>query len=292
MTILDGKAVIITGSGRGIGAACAQGAAARGAAVIVNDVDPDLADETVAAIRAAGGRAEPCVADVRDWDAAGRLVQACVDAFGRIDGLVNNAGLAQVSRIEAIDPAATQRLIDVNVIGPLYCTAHAVGPMLRQGAGSIVNVTSGAHMGLAQLSVYAASKGAVASMVYSLALELAGTGVRINGLSPIAAGTGMSPDDPVNQSAAANSPVVEYLLSDLSAGVTGQIIRIDREQLHIYAHPALLLPPVVRQQWSAETIAEAFAAELLDRLVPCGVQGMLGAPTELADGYWKRKDQQ
>lgn len=290
MGVLNGKSVVVTGSGRGIGAACARGAARQGASVVVNDLNAAGVEETVELIRADGGRAIACVGDITDWDDAGRLIGACIESFGRIDGLVNNAGLALIAGIDELDPKAAQALIDVNVMGTLYCTAHAVRPMLAQGSGSIVNVTSGAHMGLPRLSVYAASKGAVASMVYSWALELQGTGVRTNALSPVAGGTGMSPADPLNQPPEANSPVVEYLLSDLSTHVNGQIVRIDREELHLYAHPALLLPPAVRPGWSAETIAEAFADEFKDRQVACGVMGAERLPVDLQSGYWKRKE--
>jgi hypothetical protein len=161
--------------------------------------------------------------------------------------------------------------------------------MQAQGSGSIVNVISGALMGLPRLSVYSASKGAMASMVFSWALELADTGVRANGLSPIGAGTGMSPDDPAGQPPEANSAVLEYLLSDRSAHVTGQLVRIDGEELHLYAHPALSLPPALRPKWTAELVAEAFEREFKDRLMPCGVLGTEGRPVELQSGYWKRK---
>jgi NAD(P)-dependent dehydrogenase (short-subunit alcohol dehydrogenase family) len=292
MGLLDGKAVVITGSGRGIGAACARGVARQGAAVVVNDVNAREAEATVDSIRAEGGVAVACVADITVWEEAGRLIQTCLDAFGKIDGLVNNAGLALIGKIQDLDPVAARALIDVNVLGSLYCAAHAVKPMVAQGSGSIVNVTSGAHMGLPSLSVYASSKGAVASMVYSWALELADTGVRANALSPVAGGTGMSPADPRNQPPEANSPVVEYLLSDLSSHVNGQMLRIDREELHLIAHPALLVPPAICGQWTAERIAETFAGEFSDRLIPCGVIGVESTPVPLQSGYWKRKEAQ
>lgn len=286
---LEGKAVVITGSGGGIGAACAHGAARQGAAVVINDVDAAAAEATAAAIRATGGRAVACVADVTDWDDAGRLTQTCLDAFGRIDGLVNNAGLAIIGGLDELEPASARKLIEVNVLGSFYCAAHAVKPMLAQGSGSIINVASGAHMGVPRLSLYAASKGAVASMVYSWALEFAGTGVRVNGLSPIASGTKMSAASPLSQPPEANSPVVEYLLSDRSAHVNGQIVRIDRDELHLLAHPALLLPPALNANWTVEALSEAFAGELKDRLAPCGVMGTEAIPRPLETGFWQRQ---
>lgn len=300
MGILDGKAVVITGSGRGIGAACAKGIARRGASVVVNDVDRAEAEETAAAIVAEGGKAVACVADISKWEEAGRLIETCLEIFGKIDGLVNNAALFHQARIDAFDPAAARALVEVNVLGTLHCTGHAVKPMLQRGSGSIVNVVSGAHMGMPTMGIYGATKGASASMIYTWAMELAGSGVRVNGLSPFGATRmGMPPkDQPLDPALAkmvaqlqppeANAPVVEYLLSDLSAGVNGQLVRIDKGELQLYTHPALLVPPLVRDQWTAETIAEAFEREFKDRLIPCGVLGMEHPPVALRSGYWNR----
>ncbi len=299
MKALEGKAVVVTGSGRGIGAACAKGCARQGAAVVVNDIDAHEARETAAAIEAAGGTATVCIADVTKWEEAGRLIDTCISAFGRIDGLVNNAALYHASPITAFDPIAARALVEANVLGPLHCAGHAVKPMLAQKSGSIVNVVSGAHMGIRNLGIYGATKGAVASMIYTWAIELAGSGVRVNGLSPFGA-TRMgipwnaTPDEVARMHAGiqkpeANSPVVEFLLSDLAKDVNGQILRIDKEELSLYAHPALLLPAAVRPEWTAEQIAEAFESEFKDRQVPCGIRGMTDLPVELNTGYWKRK---
>jgi NAD(P)-dependent dehydrogenase (short-subunit alcohol dehydrogenase family) len=306
--MLAGKAIVITGSGRGIGAACARGAAVRGASVVVNDVDADATEETVAAIREAGGAAIACPADVSDWGEAGRLVAACIEAFGRIDGLVNNAVLFHVAGVEAIDPIVARAMTEVNILGPIHCIGHAVKPMLAQGSGSIVNVVSGAHMGMRGMGLYGATKGAVASMVYTWAIELAGTGVRINGLSPFGStnilansnrrlnrryGTALPEDPPSRRTVAiqppeANSPVVEYLLSDAAAQVNGQLVRMDKGELQLYTHPALLLPSVTRESWTAEQVADAFATTFADRQIECGVWGMESLPVALTSGHWSR----
>ena len=300
MKILEGKAIVITGSGRGIGAACAKGCARRGAAVVINDVDPVDANDTAAAIVAEGGEAIACVADVAKWEEARRLIDTCISTFGKIDGLVNNAALYHAARIEAFDPVAARSLVEANVLGPLNCTGYAVKPMLAQKSGSIVNVVSGAHMGIPNLGIYGATKGAVASMVYTWALELAGSGVRVNALSPFAATRIALPDrrGPIPEEMAkqlallpppkANSPVVEFLLSDLAKNVNGQLVRIDRGELQLYTHPALLLPSVTRAEWTAELVAQAFENDFKDRQVPCGVRGMKELPVELQSGYWKR----
>ena len=300
MGLLEGKAVVITGSGRGIGAACAKGCARQGASLVINDIDADVAEETAAAIRAEGGTAVACAADVSDWDDAGRLIAACIASFGRIDGLVNNAALFHLNKVWDMDPAAARRLVDANVMGPLHCTGHAVKPMLAQRSGSIVNVVSGAHMGMDGMTIYGATKGAVASMVYTWALELEGTGVRANGLSPFGLSrmteTTESYMDEKTRAARiaaiqppeANSPVIEFLLSDRAAGVNGQLVRMDNGDLQIYTHPALLLPPVHREHWTGDDVADAFDADLRHRQVPSGVQGMEQGPVALTSGYWSR----
>jgi NAD(P)-dependent dehydrogenase (short-subunit alcohol dehydrogenase family) len=300
---LTEKAVVITGAGRGIGAACARGVAARGAAVVVNDVDQSEADRTVGEIRAEGGRAVACLANIADWDEAGRLFARCIAEFGRIDGLVNNAGLFHMGLLTDFAPEAARALIEVNVLGAFHCAAHAVKPMVAQGAGSIVNVTSGAHLGNPAMGVYGASKGAVASMTYSWALELAASGVRVNALSPMGA-TRMMADtadyarahgaDPSRFLAAqppeANSPVVEYLLSDRAAGITGQLVRIDQGELSLYAHPAIQMPTVKSGDggWTLDSIAQAFDDDLRQRLVPCGIVGTTGRAAPLDSGLWKQ----
>lgn len=300
MGMLEGKAIVITGSGRGIGAACAMGAAMQGASVVVNDVDADVAEESAAAIRAAGGTAIACPADITDWDAAGRLVAACIDGFGRIDGLVNNAGAYHMGKAWDFDPVAARTLVEVNVLGTMHCAGHAVKAMVAQGSGSIVNVVSGAHMGIDSLGIYGATKGAVASMVYCWAVDLAGTGVRINGISPFGAtrmaeatsayrrSIGATDRRASFQPAEANSPLVEYLLSHRAEGISGQLVRIDSGEIQLYTHPALLVPPLYRDSWTAGEIADAFDADLRKRLVPCGVLGMEQGPVPLTSGFWSK----
>jgi len=276
--------------------------------VVVNDVDEDAARQTVGEIEANGGTAVSCVADVSDWDHAGRLINYCISAFGKIDGLVNNAALYHKGGIEEFDPTVARALVEVNVLGPMNCTGRAVKPMLAQGSGSIVSVVSGAHMGMPGMGIYGATKGAVASMIYTWALELAGTGVRINGLSPFGATNilgnsnryinrryqgglteGDEPDSTVViQPPDDNSPIVEYLLSDEAADVNGQLVRIDKGEIQLYTHPALLLPSVKRDRWDVQQVAQAFREDLKHRQVNCGVMGMESLPVELTSGHWRR----
>lgn len=301
--MLKNKVVVITGSGRGIGAACAIGAARQGARLVINDIDADEVAATVTKIKSLGGDAIGCVADVSDWNQARTLVEECLGYYGRIDGLVNNAAIYHRARIDEFDPEISKTLVNVNVLGPMYCTAHAIKPMLKQKSGSIINVVSGAHMGMATMGVYGATKGAVASMTYTWAIELEGTGVRVNGLSPFGAtrmGTPTAEElkDPAIkkmaaeiQPAEANSPVVEFLLSDRAHNINGQLVRIDKEELQLYTHPALLVPPAIHSTWTAETVAEAFEKDLAHRQVRCGVMAATALPVEIGSGFWKRVDE-
>jgi NAD(P)-dependent dehydrogenase (short-subunit alcohol dehydrogenase family) len=299
MDLLSGKAVVVTGSGHGIGAACARGIARRGGAVVINDIDPARAEAIVAEILAEGGKAVACVADISQWDEAGRLIRSCVDSFGRIDGLVNNAVFYSYGLLSDYDPKGAERAVAVNVVGALHCTGHAIKPMLAQNSGSIVNLVSGAHLGMVHMGVYGATKGALASMVYTWTLELEGTGVRVNGLSPFAATnddgaqTHGDPDESARRQAMLpkpenNSFVAEFLLSDLAADVRGQLVRCDGDEIYLYSHPALLLPSVRRPSWSAEALAQVFRNEFRDRQVRCGVLGQESLPVDLTSGFWAR----
>ncbi len=282
---LSGKAVVITGGGRGIGAAVATAVAAAGAAVVVNDVDAGPANECVDAIRAAGGRALAHVADITVWSQAEGLIERCLDEFGKIDGLVNNAGVHLLKRSWAMDEASVRKTLDVNVLGNLACSARALRAMRQQGFGSIVNTTSGAQSGLEYRPDYSASKGAVSSFTFTAALEMQGTGVRVNAMSPNAETRMLDELDKFMKSRAdwqrrslpppeANVAVHLYLLSDLSRHVNGQIIGLRPSgALYIASHP-VILDPTARPPggvWTAKTVADAIDKGLVASLQPVGL---------------------
>ncbi|MFC0527313.1 SDR family NAD(P)-dependent oxidoreductase [Phytohabitans kaempferiae] len=289
---LEGKAIVVTGGGRGVGAACAAELARLGARVVVNDVDAAAAKRVAAGIEAAGGQAVAQPGDVSSRADAAALVGRCVDEYGRIDGLFNNAALMAVGDLGEYDEQAFRDLLDVNVVGVANCAAEAIGPMYRQGSGAILNVTSGAHLGLRHMSLYAATKGAVASLTYAWAAEAAGTGVRVNALSPFARGhmTRMTDDYLIAHGHAdapfaapppeSNAPVVAYLLSDRAAGVHGQVVRIDGTRLSLMAHPAIIAPILDRPAWTADDVDRAFRELLGARQAPVGIAYTEPATTE------------
>jgi NAD(P)-dependent dehydrogenase (short-subunit alcohol dehydrogenase family) len=270
MADLSEKSVVITGAGRGLGAAYACAAATAGAAVIVNDIDASSAENVAAAIREAGGRAiaHPC--DVRDFNAAEALVGRCIAEFGAITGLVNNAALSFTEPFETGSVERLRQLLEVNVVGVFNCGRAAVGPMLRQRSGSIVNITSGAQAGHPGLSSYGATKGAVASFTYGWAGELRDRGVRVNAISPLAA-TPMSGHAPHLPPPDVNSPPVLFLLSDRSQNITGQVVRIIGNKLSLMCHPANRAPVLERDVWTLETVADAFDQTLAAKQLQTGM---------------------
>jgi NAD(P)-dependent dehydrogenase (short-subunit alcohol dehydrogenase family) len=185
------RVMVITGSGRGIGAATAKLAAARGFAVCVNYVaQADRASAVVDGIRSAGGRAIAVRADMADEDAVVAMFAAVDRELGPVTALVNNAGVTgRAGRHDSYDAAAIRRILDVNVLGTMICTREAARRMsTRSGGagGTVVNVSSIAAVfgGANQWIPYAAAKGAVNSLTIGFAKELAPEGIRVNAIMP------------------------------------------------------------------------------------------------------------
>jgi NAD(P)-dependent dehydrogenase (short-subunit alcohol dehydrogenase family) len=182
-----------------------------------------------------------------------------------------------------VKEADLRLMINVNVLGTFFCTQYAAREMTARKRGSIVNMCSGSHTGAATLSAYSGSKGAVASFTYSWAQELGPLGIRVNAILPMGetqmrnindayrASQGMGAHASPVVPAAANSGVLEYLLSDAAADVNGQMINIEGSRMTIYVHPGRQFPILERAEgWSAEAVAEAFKGELADRQMPTG----------------------
>ncbi|MBK8731219.1 MAG: SDR family oxidoreductase [Tetrasphaera sp.] len=283
---LDGHAVVVTGAGQGLGAAYARLIGRLGASVLVNDLAEESADATAESIRSGGGDAQVFVGSVSDPSTAEALVAACVESFGSITGLVNNAGAFGCARIEEDHGDLIERLLAVNVAGTAHVGLAALRHMRAKGRGSVVNITSGTQSGTPGLGIYAATKGAISSLTYSWAMECAGTGVRVNAVSPNAhtsmaeayeawrgdAGTGQN----LAKSADSNAPLIAYLLSDASADVNGQVLRIDGSEISLVTHPALR-PSVRDDEWTVDRIAAAVEAGRLGPWEPLGVVAAQGS---------------
>jgi NAD(P)-dependent dehydrogenase (short-subunit alcohol dehydrogenase family) len=196
----DGQVVVVTGAGRGLGAAYARLLAARGGAVVVHDAgvaqdgsgfDPSLADAIVSEITAAGGTAAACYENLEDAAACGRVVDFAVARFGRLDALVSNAGLVVFASLAETGPAVWDRMVAVAIDAPFHLARAAVPHMRRQGYGRIVLTTSGRAMRVEDcvpgLIAYSAAKMAQVGLMVGLAAELRDSDIRVNAVSPVAA---------------------------------------------------------------------------------------------------------
>lgn len=186
--MLAGRRALVTGAGGAIGRASALAFAREGAAVGVLDSDAGTAAETVRLVEAAGGRAVPLVADVRDEAQVAAAVAACAEAFGGLDLLFNNAGImphADVSFLDA-DVELWTTISSVNLHGTVLLSKHAVPHLVAAGGGAVVNMSSFlVEMGcVVPQDAYAASKGAISALTRSMAVQLGRQGVRVNALAP------------------------------------------------------------------------------------------------------------
>jgi len=185
MDNIAGKTVVITGASSGIGAAIARRLAASGAAMVLGARRTDRLDALVAEIEAAGGKALAVAADVTGPDSMEALVAAAVARFGRIDVLVNNAGIMPISRLDILDINAWDAMIDTNIKGVLYAIAAALPRMKAQKSGHIIAISSVAgHKVNGGSAVYAATKHAVRVIAEALRQEVTADGIRVTIVSP------------------------------------------------------------------------------------------------------------
>ena len=278
--LLHGRSVVVTGAGAGLGATYARTIAAEGGAVVVNDLNPDAAERVAAQIRDQGGQAVAVAADVADWDACAQLIDTCVQRFGSIDGLVNNAGIiGQVGSMLDTDATNAEAAFRVNVQGTIAPSVHAARAMVDSGGGAIVNVSSGNQCGHLGFATYGASKGAVSSLTYAWAAELGPKGIRVNAISPnahtkmiedLTAQLGENPEERDYPSESDNAAVVVFLLSDRAARLNGQVIRVDKDLVSVTSHP-VVVEPRVSIDYSPVNVAAVFDNELRDSLQPVGI---------------------
>ena len=184
MRFLD-QVVIVTGGAQGIGRACVEAFAGEGAAVVVADIDPAGGKKAAAGIEARGGRARFVETDVGDAAQARRLVDRTLDAFGRLDVLINNAGIIKTADFLEISEADFDAVLRVNLKGVFLVGQAAARAMVAQGKGAIVNMSSAnAVVAIPNQVPYVTSKGAVNQLTKVMALALADKGVRVNAIGP------------------------------------------------------------------------------------------------------------
>jgi len=239
---LDGRVAIVTGGSRGIGRSISEAYALSGAKVVVASRKQDACEDVARGIRDAGGEAIGAAVHMGELGDLERLVQTTVDAFGRIDVLVNNAANPLAQPFGQITPEAFQKSMDVNLRGPVFLTQYALPHLEASGHGSVINVSSaGAFLFSPYISLYAGAKAALLAHTRSQAAELGARGIRVNAIAPGTIDTDMVRNNPPEAQAAMKAaallqraaepdevaPLALYLACDASSFVTGATFGID-----------------------------------------------------------------
>ncbi len=288
--MMQDKVVVVTGGGRGIGREIALLMAAEGAKVMVNDLGADLdgggadqgpAHEVAGEVKAAGGEAGYNTDDVSNGRGAENLIASTISEFGRIDAVINNAGILRDTVFHKMDEAAWSTVINVNLTG-CYNVARAAATHFReQESGVFVHMTSVSGLiGNFGQANYAAAKMGVTGLSRSIAIDLARYNVRSNCMSP-SGFTRMIGSIPITSDEQAkeferlkeemrpemNAPLVVFLTSDAAKDITGQIFATSGNHYYLLNQPR----PVVsefRYNWTPEMVADEFLSEIRDKLTP------------------------
>lgn len=277
MGMLDGKTVIVTGAGRGIGRDFALVMAAEGANVVVNDLGGDAtgegadlspAQQVVEEIRAAGGKAVVNGDSVASWEGANRIIKTAVDAFGTVHGVVNNAGILRDRIFHQMSVDEWKAVIDVHLNGSFYM-ARAVAPIFRsEGRGRFVHMTSTSGLiGNFGQANYAAAKLGIVGLSKSIALDMQRYGVTSNCISPFAWSRliGTIPTDTPEQAARVErmktmetgkiAPLAAFLMSDASAEVSGQIFGVRANEIFLMGQSRPIRSVHRAEGWTPDTVA-------------------------------------
>jgi 3-oxoacyl-[acyl-carrier protein] reductase len=280
MGVLEGKAAVVTGGGRGIGRGHCLHLAQAGAAVVVNDMDSAEAQKVVDEITGEGGRASASGADIGSRKGAEELIAQCVDQFGKIDALMNNAGVARDRSFLKMTDEDFDEVLRVHLYAAFWCSQVAALRMREQGqGGSIVNTVSAAHFGNFGQTNYAAAKGGIASMTYTWALELARYGIRVNAISPTGTtrmsatykGAGGKEVELPYIDPTLNGPMVVFLCSDEADYISGQVFGTGGDRVQLLEQPRYGTAMLTSEGWSLEEIRAQFKKYLGERLEPIGL---------------------
>ena len=276
--LLEGKTVLVTGAGRGIGRGIAMLMAEYGANVVVNDLggsaegegaDAGPADEVVAEIKAAGGNAIANGGSVSSWDDAHEMIETAVNNFGGIDVVVNNAGILRDVIFHKMTESDFDAVIDVHLKGSFNVARAAAAHFRKQQSGSMIHFTSTSGLvGNFGQANYAAAKLGITALSKSIALDMSRYGVRSNCISPFAWSRliGTIPSNTPEQQARLakikqmqpedQAPLAVYLASDLSKEVTGQIFGVRRNEIFLMSQSRPIRSAHNSDGWTPKSISE------------------------------------
>jgi len=265
-TYLEGKSIVVTGAGRGIGRAVALACAAEGASVVVADYgvgmageEPtsEVADAAVKEIEAAGGTAVAVADTVTTMEGGERIVRTAIEQFGRLDGVVCVAGILKERMLFNMSEDEWDSVVETHLKGTFTLFRHASAAMRRQQSGSLIGFTSGAFSGSVAQANYSAAKGGIVSLVRSAALGLHRYGVTANCIAPIAR-TRMSANVPQELAEMGDAedvaPIVVYLLSDRARHITGQIYTAVGGKIAVWNQPREVRAMYKDGRWTPEEI--------------------------------------
>lgn len=294
---LDGKVAIVTGAGGGIGREIAVAMARAGARVLINDIGASLggegrsatpAEETKSLIEAAGGEAAISTESVAEWGAAQKTVQAALDHFGRLDAVVNNAGILRDAIFHRMTAEDWLAVISVHLNGSFFMSRAAADQYRKQESGAFVHVTSTSgligNMGQAN---YSAAKLGITALSKAIAIDMKRFNVRSNCLSPwawsrmtqsiparneqerarVAKLQQMTPDK--------NAPMAVFLASDAARDVTGQVFGTRLNEIYLFSSPRPIRSVHRAEGWTPEAIAEHALPALESSFMPLDTSGQL-----------------
>jgi NAD(P)-dependent dehydrogenase (short-subunit alcohol dehydrogenase family) len=287
---LQGKVVIVTGAGGGIGRDVAIAMAAAGASVVINDVGASLggvgrsstpAEETKAIIKQAGGQAYVSTDSVSEWESARKIVQAALDHFGRLDAVVNNAGILRDAVFHKMTPEDWLSVLDVHLNGSFFVSRAASELFRKQESGAYVHMTSTSGLiGNIGQANYSAAKLGIVALSKSIALDMKRYQVRSNCIAPFAWSrmTSGIPAETAEQKArveklmqmtpAKNAPLAVFLVSDAAREVTGQIFAVRNNEIALMSQNRPLRTVHRSEGWTPERIVEHGFPALKASFVP------------------------
>lgn len=269
------KVVVVTGAGAGIGREFAREFAAHGAKVVVNDLARDketgasAAEAVVAEIKAAGGQAVASMDSVADWDSAHRIIETALDNFGRIDGIVNNAGIVRDRFFFNMSADEWKAVIDVHLNGSFYVSRAAAPHFKKQSSGAYVHITSTSGLiGNTGQANYNAAKMGIVGLSKTIAMDMARYNIRSNCIAPWA-WTSMTSGIPVDSEEQRKrvenfkkmeprkiAPLAIYLQSDQAEKVSGQIFGVRANEIFLFSQVRILRSVHRSEGWTPETVAE------------------------------------